>query len=168
MIKIIDTGDYDLELLSAYGQTLDLEEMILYIDFNYDDFLDWKRAHGKSVRHTEWSKSEEVLDEIKDCYEKENKEFSLGLGPVLFDTEPDEEEEVDGQINFLSLMPKIPRTEEDFLEFCIDYVLLYYDDLEEKYRMTSDELDSWYVICTQKLLDEESENFSLDEEDFYD
>lgn len=91
MIKKIRTGDYDLELLSAYNQTLDVEEMILYIDLHYDDFLDWKRGQkGREPKHYELSKSSEVLEDIKSTYE----EFLTSdptINLLLFDIESDSE-----------------------------------------------------------------------------
>lgn len=91
MMKKIRTGDYDLELLSAYNQTLDVEEMILYIDLHYDDFLDWKRSQkGREPKHYELSKSSEVLEDIKSTYEEFlNSDSSFNL--LLFDIESDSE-----------------------------------------------------------------------------
>lgn len=91
MTKKIRTGDYNLELLSAYNQTLDVEEMILYIDLHYDDFLDWKRGQkGHEPKHYELSKSSEVLEDIKSNYERFlNSDSSFNL--LLFDIESDSE-----------------------------------------------------------------------------
>lgn len=89
-MKKIKTGDYNLELLSAYGKTLDVEEVILYIDYNYSDFLDWKRQNGHPPKQCELPKSREVLDEIKDTYEGFlSSDSSLDI--MLFDIESDSE-----------------------------------------------------------------------------
>lgn len=91
MMKKIKTGDYNLELLSAYGQVLDVEEVILYIDYNYSDFLEWKRSQkGHGPKHYELSKSKEVLEDIKSNYVKILDSDSFD-DLLLFDIETDSE-----------------------------------------------------------------------------
>lgn len=153
MIKKIKTSDYNLELLSAYGQTLDLEEMILYIDYNYDNFLDWKRSQkGRQPKHYQLPKTTEVLDDIKNSYERESEYLSMGYEPLLFDSEPDEEEDWSDINLACDSAPLIPRTDEQFHRFYTAYITLPKAELEEKYNMTWSELCGWHGGYIQKFL----------------
>lgn len=171
MMKKIKTGDYNLELLSAYGQTLDIEEVILYIDLHYDDFLNWKRQKGHGPKHYQLPKSRKVLADIKALY-KENQDKILPSKLVLFDTDEEEEEDW-SDIEILSeCAPLIPRTDEEFHHFYADYVTLPKDELKEKYNMTRGELCGWHGVYIQKFLipryGKDWKNFVPTREDFYD
>lgn len=172
MIKKIKTSDYDLELLSAYGQTLDLEEMILYIDYNYSDFLDWKRGQkGHEPKHYQLPKSREVLNDIKATYEETKDQF-FPSKLVLFDVEPEEEEDWSDISLPCDSAPLIPRTDEEFHRFYADYITLPKDEMLEKYNMSPSVAGGWHGVYIKKFLipryGKDWKNFVPTRSDFYD
>lgn len=170
-MKKIKTGDYNLELLSAYGQTLDVEEVILYIDLHYDDFLDWKRQKGHGPKHYQLPKSRKVLADIKALY-KENQDKILPSKLVLFDTDEEEEEDWSGISLPCETAPQIPRTNEEFHRFYTDYITLPKDEMLEKYNMSESVAGGWHGVYIQKFLipryGKDWKNFVPTREDFYD
>lgn len=171
-MKKIKTGDYNLELLSAYGQTLDVEEVILYIDLHYDDFLDWKRSQkGRQPRHYQLPKSQKVLDEIKAAY-KGSQDVILPSKLVLFDLEPEEEDDWSDIEILNECAPLIPRTDDEFHRFYTDYITLPKDEMLEKYNMSESVAGGWHGVYIQKFLipryGKDWKNFVPTREDFYD
>lgn len=171
-MKKIRTSDYDLELLSAYGQTLDLEEMILYIDLNYDNFLDWKRGlKGHGPKYSELPKSREVLDEVKALY-RENQDKILPSKLVLFDTSEEAEEDWTDISLPCETAPLIPRSDGEFHRFYTDYITLPKAELLEKYNMTPSVAGGWHGVYIQKFLipryGKNWRKFVPTREDFYD
>ena len=171
-MRKIKTGDYNLELLSAYGQTLDLEEMILYIDYNYSDFLDWKRGlKGHGPKHYQLPKSRKVLGDIKALY-KESQDEIIPSKLVLFDTDEEEEEDRTDISLPCETAPLIPRTAEEFHRFYTDYITLPKDEMLEKYNMTPSVAGGWHGVYIQKFLipryGKDWRKFVPTREDFYD
>lgn len=173
MIKKIKTSDYDLELLSAYGQTLDVEEMLLFIDYYYDNFLDWKRGQkGHEPKHYQLPKTDEVLDDIKSSYERESEYLSMGYEPLLFDSELEEEEDWSDISLPCDSAPLIPRTDEEFHRFYTDYITLPKDEMLEKYNMSPSVAGGWHGVYIKKFLipryGKDWKTFVPTRSDFYD